>query len=263
MTIVNVEPTDEHPVPYDTANETTETLQDKVAVAANTADLLEGLGAEVNISEGDTAREKELLDAVKKGKNLTNFNTAIGASAFIKTYGAQLAMDAAAARAAITNKLMELANCGEPRFELKALELLGKHSDIGIFTERSEVTIKYEDPAELEKQIKERVKRLLNANVVDVTPMGESLDAELGVFTEEEDEQAEDVGGEPAGEAGEEGTDKETAEVEVPEEEGRSEEQQDKPELDIEDDLADFFDDDDLDEPMSDLSLTQVGGDDG
>jgi hypothetical protein len=89
------------------------------------------------------------------------------------------------ARAAITNKLMEIANCGDARYELKALELLGKHSDIGIFTERSEITINYKDPADLEKEIKDRVKRLLNANVVETVPLSQSLDEELGVFEAE------------------------------------------------------------------------------
>jgi hypothetical protein len=87
-------------------------------------------------------------------------------------------MDAAQARAAITNKLMEIADCGDPRYELKALELLGKHSDIGIFTERSEITINYKNPEELEKAIKERVKNLLNATVVETV----SLDDQLGVI---------------------------------------------------------------------------------
>ena len=80
---------------------------------------------------------------------------------------------------------MEIADCGDTRYELKALELLGKHSDIGIFTERSELTIKYQNPADLEEAIKERVKRLLNANLVDVAPLNADLDEELGVFTEE------------------------------------------------------------------------------
>ena len=95
-------------------------------------------------------------------------------------------MDAAQARSAITHKLMEIADCGDPRYELKALELLGKHSDIGIFTERSEITINYKSPEELEKAIKDRVKNLLNATVVDVTPAGgaseEELDEMLGVI---------------------------------------------------------------------------------
>jgi hypothetical protein len=80
---------------------------------------------------------------------------------------------------------MEIANCGDARYELKALELLGKHSDIGIFTERSEITINYKDPADLENEIKNRVKRLLNANVVETVPLSQSLDEELGVFEAE------------------------------------------------------------------------------
>jgi hypothetical protein len=76
---------------------------------------------------------------------------------------------------------MEIANCGDTKFELRALELLGKHSDIGLFTERSEITINYKTPEALEDAIKERVKRLLNADIIDVTPLGMNLDEELGV----------------------------------------------------------------------------------
>jgi hypothetical protein len=76
---------------------------------------------------------------------------------------------------------MELANCGDPRYELKALELLGKHSDIGLFTERSELTVNYKDADDLEKAIRDRVKRLLNATVVHEIPLGEALDEELGI----------------------------------------------------------------------------------
>jgi hypothetical protein len=99
----------------------------------------------------------------------------------------------------VTNKLLELANCGDPKFELRALELLGKHSDIGLFTERSELTINYKTPEDLENAIKDRVKRLINANIVDVTPVYATLDEELGVsmlLTEFEAE-AEAEAGEP------------------------------------------------------------------
>ena len=67
---------------------------------------------------------------------------------------------------------------------LASLFLLGKHSDIGLFTDRSEITINYKNPEDLENAIKERVKRLLNADVLDVTPLSADLDEELGVFTE-------------------------------------------------------------------------------
>jgi hypothetical protein len=188
MPDVQIEPTKDHPIPYDLSPEKADTLLDEVVVAANTIELQTALGAALELDPADAAREKELLNQViSKGRTapLKEPNTAFAAAAFLRTYGSQLALDAAKARAAITNKLMEIANCGDPKYELKALELLGKHSDIGLFTERSEVTINYKDPKALEDEIKERVRRLLNASVVDTVPRGAALDEELGVFTPE------------------------------------------------------------------------------
>jgi len=197
MKIINIVPTKDHPVPYDTSEETPETFIEELEVAANTVEMQETMGAfgaTLELSPEDEEREKRLLeDVVKnhKSKNLALPNTAYAAAAFLKTYGQQLAFDAAAARSAITNKLMEIANCGDTKFELRALELLGKHSDIGLFTERSEITINYKTPEALEDAIKERVKRLLNATIIDVTPISMSLDEELGTFEEIEEIPAE------------------------------------------------------------------------
>ena len=192
MPIVEITPTAEHPVPFNTDDEVSKTFIEEVAVAGATAELQVALGAPLEVDESTAEKEKALIEqaiAQKKTKNLTNVNTAFAASAFLKTYGQQLALDVSQARAAITHKLMEIANCGDPKFELKALELLGKHSDIGLFTERSEITINYKNPEDLEEAIKERVKRLLNADVVDVTPIGADLDEVLGVAEVPEDEQ--------------------------------------------------------------------------
>ena len=188
MTNVDIEPTKDKPVPYNLRKEKPATVLEELAVAGNTAELQEALGAVLDLPEEDLEKEKALIDEVvkrKKTQNLTQPNTAFAAAAFLRTYGQQLAMDTAEARAAITNKLMDIANCGDTRYELKALELLGKHSDIGIFTQRSEITINYKDPADLENEIKERVKRLLNANVVETVSLEESLDEELGIFSVE------------------------------------------------------------------------------
>jgi hypothetical protein len=201
MPIIHIVPTKDHPVPDDTEDQKPNTFVEELEVAANTVELQEALGAFsggsggntdngfntiIELSPEDEEREKRLLEEVvknRKSKNLALPNTAYAAAAFLKTYGQQLAFDAAATRAAITNKLMEIANCGDPKYELRALELLGKHSDIGLFTERSEITINYQTPEALETAIKERVKRLLNADIIDVTPVSMSLDEELGVYS--------------------------------------------------------------------------------
>jgi hypothetical protein len=184
MPVVKIEPSDEYPVPFSTDEETVPTFAEELMVAASTADLLRTLGAPIEVDKRTLNEEKTLIDSAVKNKNLKplqNLNTATAVSAFLKTYGQNLAFDAAQARAAITSKLMEIADCGDIKYELKALELLGKHSDIGLFTERSEVTINYKNPTDLEDAIKERVKRLLNADIIDVTPVGVDLDVELGI----------------------------------------------------------------------------------
>ena len=192
MPVVKIEPTDKYKVPYNMEDETPDTLMDEFVVAANTAELQVEMGAPLELPDEKDRKQLERLiaDAAKRkgtpssSQNpLTKTGTAYAAAEFLRVYGQNLAFDAAQARAAITTKLMELANCGEIKYELKALELLGKHSDIGLFTERSEITINHKTPEDLENAIKERVKRLLNADIIDITPVGIDLDEELGVFS--------------------------------------------------------------------------------
>lgn len=180
--MIRVEPTADKPVPFDTAPEEAKTFHDEVSLAANTADILSQLGATIEIGTEDIDKTVELLKSRKKTTTeLRKPETAFAASLFLKTYANRVSADMQEIRSAITAKLMEIANCGDPRYELKALELLGKHSDVGLFTERSEITITHKNSDDLEAAIKERIKRLLNSDVIDVTPIADNLDAELGV----------------------------------------------------------------------------------
>jgi len=202
MPVVKIEPTDEYPVPYDTSDEELDAFADRLASVANTAELLEGLGAPVEATKGSLREEAQLVDRAINNQTITPLKSslpaALGAAAFLKSYGQSRALDIDAVRAALTNKLLEIADCGETKYELKAIELLGKHSDIGLFTERSEVTVNYNNPESLEAAIKERVKRLLNADIIDIKPLGMDLDEELGLTYEEGEfsEVAEEEGGE-------------------------------------------------------------------
>ena len=200
MAVVKVTPSEDHKVPFDVEPDEPANFMEELAIAANTAETLEVLGAPLEVDPATYDREKALIDAVAKRQQsapLKNYSTALAASGFLKTYGQNIAFDVGQVRAALTNKLMEIANCGETKYELKALELLGKHSDISLFTERSEITINYNSPDALEAAIKDRVKRLLNATVIDMTPPGMDLDEELGVYErelppEEDEEEGED-----------------------------------------------------------------------
>lgn len=183
---INIEPTKDIPPPYDMADAQTSSFAEELAVISNTQDLLEQLGPPPEITPEDAVKATSLLDKAVKTQDksaLATPPTAFAAREFLRVYSGRIAAEMSDVRAALTNKLLEIANCGDPRFELKALELLGKHSDIALFTERSEVTVTYKNSTDLEEAIKERVKRLLNAK--DITPentvSADTLDDVLGV----------------------------------------------------------------------------------
>ena len=186
--MINVEPTKDHPVPYIVQDDETKSFTDELAVTANTLNILEELGAGPDIDLETARAEKNLVQNALKTQNKKAMQSvataAYAAREFIKEYANQVSADVNEVRSALTTKLLALANCGDPKFELKAIELLGKHSDIALFTERSEITINHKSSADLEEAIKERVKRLLNADVVDVTPIMDDLDAELAATEE-------------------------------------------------------------------------------
>lgn len=185
MPKVKLNPTDEVPLPYSPEDVETPSFMDELMAASNTADFLEEMGVPLEVDPATYEREKALLEGAVKGQHvapLTSYATALGAKAFLQQYGQNLALDVSQVRSALTNKLLEIANCGETKFELKAIELLGKHSDVSLFTQRSEININYNSPEALESAIKERVKRLLDADVIDITPVNTSLDDEFGFY---------------------------------------------------------------------------------
>lgn len=98
------------------------------------------------------------------------YTSAVGAklSALLNEYDKQIVKDAVQLRTYITNKLIEISNCGAPKDELRALELLGKISDIGLFVEKSEVNITHTNAATLEHAIKDKINRMLGRANIDI-----------------------------------------------------------------------------------------------
>jgi len=179
--MVELQPTSEHPIPFDLSDEQPKTHKDSIAVAVNTANMIEELGASIEFADQDLHKISKLVAGVEKPsepRHIAVASEAKAASVLVSKFDFQAFADVQQARHYITNKLLQISNCGDPRLELKALELLGKHSDIGIFTERSEITITHKTSSDLENSIKERIKRLLNADVVDAEPLISELEGE-------------------------------------------------------------------------------------
>ena len=183
--MIELQPTTEHPLPFDLSDEQPKTHKDGIAVAVNTANLIDELGGSIEYSNQDLHKAAQLIGGVDEPntpKHVPSAAEAKAASVLVKQFDFQAFADIQQARTFITNKLIKMTDCGDPKIEIKALELLGKHSDIGLFTERSEITVHHTTSKGLEDSIKERIKRLMHADVTDVTPL-DDLDAQLGPAT--------------------------------------------------------------------------------
>ena len=178
--MLNIEPTAEHKVPFDLSDEQPKTHADSVAIAVNTVDFIEQLDGCIDYDNKSLEQAGKLIVGTEKSatpKTVSVSSEAKAASVLVKRFDFQAFGDQLQARNFITNKLITLADHGDPKVELKALELLGKHSDIGLFTERSEITIHHTTSSSLENSIKDRIKRLMNADVTDLKPnMMDELD---------------------------------------------------------------------------------------
>ena len=196
--MIELTPTGDHPIPFDLSPELPKTHKDSVAIAVNTVNMIEELGGSIDYSDQDLHKAAELFNGEAKSSELRHVSKpseAKAAAVLVQKFDFQTFADAQQARNYITNKLLQLSDCGDPKLELKALELLGKHSDIGLFTERSEITVTHKNSTDLENSIKERIKRLLHTDVTDVEPLISELEEEKAPVAEQNAEEEGSDGG--------------------------------------------------------------------
>ena len=158
------------------------------------------LGMPFEMTEEDEEKARELfaqVDKKKKGNAKTETvnppalyqgSVALKLSALLNEYDQRVVLDATQARTYIMNRLLEITSCGDPKYELRALELMGKMSDIGAFTEKSEVTITHRSAGDLKQVLQEKISRLLDGAVIDVQV--KDVKKELGLAEEEEPQES-------------------------------------------------------------------------
>jgi hypothetical protein len=105
----------------------------------------------------------------------------------LEKYGHSIVENAVQLRHMVTNKLVQETENPDPRIRLKALELLGKHSDVGLFSEKSEVTVTHTATGDLRDRLRGKLTKLIDgvSEAVEeaITLDGETIDvdAELGL----------------------------------------------------------------------------------
>ena len=185
--------TPELAVPLPDGKEEMLSLHEKTAALFKTVEFLEVFGVDATPTEEDkVAARADLHTSVASSANTARPPAKIqdptpGSVAHLKVilseYDQVAVKSAAQIRTFVTNRLIEESTNPDAKIRMRALELLGKIGDVGLFVERTEVTVQHKTTIELQTSIKDRIAKLLEAKksreappeVIDVEPKAVSL----------------------------------------------------------------------------------------
>jgi hypothetical protein len=180
-------------IPFPDDNPVLANFIEKAQAACNTAALLD---LDMEPTEEDKLVAEKAAYAVaeneeKANKQLTKKDQKPAVyknvKAILDEYSLRVVDNAMQIRLLVTNKLIIDSESPDDRTRLRALEMLGKITDVGLFTEKSEVTITHRSTEDLVNSIRSKLHRLMHPDdVTDVKAVevnGESIDvdAELGL----------------------------------------------------------------------------------
>jgi hypothetical protein len=183
-------------IPFPDDNPVLADFIEKAQAACNTAELLgldtepteeDKLAAEKAVYTVAENQEKANKQLAKKTQTPAVYKSVKG---ILDEYSLRVVDNAMQIRLLVTNKLILDSESPDDRTRLRALEMLGKITDVGLFTEKSEVTINHRSTADLVDSIRNKIHRLMHPqDVTDVKAVevnGEAInvDEELGLDEE-------------------------------------------------------------------------------
>ena len=171
--------------------------------ACETIKLLKEEGLEVKSTPADKIHAEKTLHQIadpsltpSKTKNQTaNLPQTLGGIAHLQQilgeFDKKVVQSAVQLRIYVTNRLIQESADPDPKIRIRALELLGRISDVGLFTDRTEVTINHRSTTDLESKLKEKLQKLLNNTPATVKTDEDVIDVavELGIDEEKEVEE--------------------------------------------------------------------------
>jgi len=173
-------------------------LKERAKYAGNTVKKLaeHGLDIKPTKEDKDVAAKLTLAyaeDPEKISKKVTDKKIAaltpaslLMTNSILQEFGQSVVDSAVQIRHMVTNKLVLETDNPDPRVRIRALELLGKISDVGLFAEKSEVTITHQSTDDLRDKLRSKLAKLINpvedmdgAIIIDGEAM--NIDSELGL----------------------------------------------------------------------------------
>ena len=156
-------------------------------ITPNKEDKDVAAGIAIDYAENPEKTSKTL--SVTRSSKLTPASLVL-TNSILQEFGQSVAESATQIRHLVTNKLLLESENPDPRVRIRALELLGKISDVSLFAEKSEVTITHQSTDDLRAKLRQKLEKLVNPPEELGAPIvfeGEviDIDAELGLTPEE------------------------------------------------------------------------------
>lgn len=144
-----------------------------VSAAAKTAkDILRRSGApDIEVTEEDALHAEQAFQAYVGGHKsaiskttLQKPETILKLEALVSEYDWRVIQHADQIRMLVTNKLLQLSDYKDPKIQIKAVELLGKLADVGMFIEKQEITYKQRTDDEIDAALNEKLSLLIEGD---------------------------------------------------------------------------------------------------
>lgn len=148
-------------------------LRERAHAACNTAIDLSKYGLDVTPTEEDNELATLLAstyaeDPIAASKKISNTRAArmrpaslVLVGSILDEFGQAVVENSLHIRHLVTNKLLLESDNPDARVRLRALEMLGKISDVGLFVEKREVTVHQSSTEELKEVLKEKLSKLI------------------------------------------------------------------------------------------------------
>ena len=145
--------------------------REDIFASAQTARLENELDEkDIFIDEDDESRAQEIFTS---GRSPSKYERTLPGvmlklEALLTEYDHNIIEDANQIRVYVTNRLLEETSDPDPKIRLRAYELLGKISEVGLFTERQEVTVRHQSTEELQETLRSKLGRLIEGEATTI-----------------------------------------------------------------------------------------------
>jgi hypothetical protein len=120
----------------------------------------EDTAARLAIAYADDPEKTSKKVTAKKAAKLTPASIVL-TNNILQEFGHSVAESATQIRYLVTNKLLLESENDDPRIRIRALELLGKISDVGLFAEKTEVTVTHQSTEDLRNKLRGKLEKLV------------------------------------------------------------------------------------------------------